>query len=670
MRGARLTGLLVVLFLIATTNSAAQPVLHLKGGRRPAGERLNRRNLGRRHWIVQFPSAPNPGQLAELRRRGVRILSYVPDFGLSVSAADDTDFAGLDLHWIGGVAKEDKFSSLLDSLQGGDEVQFVIVEFYPDVDMNDARSIVVDLQLQIQESSDLLDHHLLVSGTSDQIASLGDWDEVSYVFPASDDLVQGVPVHACAGALTDQGSLGQSILRVGDGWDGPGQNGADLNYAFVNKTPKLPPDGLTAEVARAFAEWAKHAKLTFTQTSDPNAGRTIAVMFGARSHGDGFPFDGPGGILAHTFYPYPVNPEPIAGDMHFDADENWKIGADVDLFSVALHETGHALGLGHSDTPGAVMYPYYRLSSALTSQDIGAILAMYAAQDGSPAATIPLTVAVQETNLTTTDGTTILHGTTAGGSGRIVVSWTSDHGFSGTASGAQTWTAGPIALSIGINTITITAIDASHTQVFHTIVAVRQAVASGQPISSPQIDITAPAAGGIFSTTVANVSLSGTASAPSGIMRVIWSNSRGGNGQGSGATNWSTGSVSLQTGLSTITVTAIAQNGLSASRTLQVSYVLPGGAGTSPPSLTIVSPALTTVSTSGSSIAVSGTARDNNGISGVTWTNSTGGSGNASGTSNWSIGAIPLLVGTNTITVRATNVGGVAAWRSIVVTRQ
>ena len=43
---------------------------------------------------------------------------------------------------------------------------------------------------------------------------------------------------------------------------------------------------------------------------------------------------------------YPLNPEPIAGDMHFDNDESWRIGANLDVFSVALHETGHALGLG------------------------------------------------------------------------------------------------------------------------------------------------------------------------------------------------------------------------------------------------------------------------------------------------------------------------------------
>ena len=56
--------------------------------------------------------------------------------------------------------------------------------------------------------------------------------------------------------------------------------------------------------------------------------------------------------------------------------------ARVDLFSVVLHELGHALGLGHADNPGAVMYPYYRQVRGLSEIDINAIRTLYAAADG------------------------------------------------------------------------------------------------------------------------------------------------------------------------------------------------------------------------------------------------------------------------------------------------
>jgi hypothetical protein len=46
----------------------------------------------------------------------------------------------------------------------------------------------------------------------------------------------------------------------------------------------------------------------------------------------------------------------------------------------------------------------------------------------------------------------------------------------------------------------------------------------------------------------------------------------------------------------------------------------------------------------------------------------TGGSGTASGTTRWSA-PIPLLVGSNTVTIRASDAAGNVGWRSVVVAR-
>jgi hypothetical protein len=78
---------------------------------------------------------------------------------------------------------------------------------------------------------------------------------------------------------------------------------------------------------------------------------------------------------------------------------------------------------------------------------------------------------------------------------------------------------------------------------------------------------------------------------------------------------------------------------------------------------------MTTVATSASSIVVSGAAQDNVGVAQVTWSTSTGESGIASGTSNWSTGPISLYVGTTTITINAADAAGNTAWRSVTVMR-
>ncbi|KAF2316185.1 hypothetical protein GH714_041526 [Hevea brasiliensis] len=143
-----------------------------------------------------------------------------------------------------------------------------------------------------------------------------------------------------------------------------------LTYGFLPQTPSRAMD----PVARAFQTWAANTHFRFARVQDYTTA-DIKIGFYRGNHGDGSSFDGRGGILAHAFAPQD-------GRFHYDADETWAVGATpgaIDLETVALHEIGHLLGLGHSSVEGAIMFARIPPGSAkgLHSDDIQGIRALY-----------------------------------------------------------------------------------------------------------------------------------------------------------------------------------------------------------------------------------------------------------------------------------------------------
>ncbi|WJZ98864.1 hypothetical protein VitviT2T_017361 [Vitis vinifera] len=143
-----------------------------------------------------------------------------------------------------------------------------------------------------------------------------------------------------------------------------------LTYAFLSGTSSTTMSAVT----RAFGQWASATDFTFAETQDyTNADMKIGFQRG--DHGDGFPFDGPGGTIAHSF-------SPTDGRLHFDGDESWVVGAVAGAFdveTVALHEIGHLLGLGHSSVEGAIIFPTiaFGVTKGLNEDDIQGIQALY-----------------------------------------------------------------------------------------------------------------------------------------------------------------------------------------------------------------------------------------------------------------------------------------------------
>ena len=358
-----------------------------------------------------------------------------------------------------------------------------LVEFFPDVDPVERELIVIRAGLTLRPHPDLNPTNLMVEGPFAEVARLAKRDEVAYIFPASEDLVRGEPVFACLNTIAGASGAGQYIPTFGEGWDGPGRSAATVTYTFERLTDKLPAAEVRQIIERAMAEWSKAAQITFVPADLVHAARNLNVLFAAGAHGDDYPFDGPGKVLAHTFYPSPVVAEPLAGDVHLDADEAWHQGTDIDLFSVVLHELGHSLGLGHADSPNAVMYPYYRRVLTLSTADIAAIQTLYAAPGvttptpatppsspstpSQPPTTndrTPPSVAIASVTtatLTTTRTSIALSGSAFDNVRVMEVRWSTSTGASGIARGTTAWTIDSIPLLPGYNVITVRAYDAA-----------------------------------------------------------------------------------------------------------------------------------------------------------------------------------------------------------------
>ncbi|HWB86492.1 MAG TPA: matrixin family metalloprotease [Bryobacteraceae bacterium] len=493
--------------------AGAQGFIRLKGrtidtrGHAPVRTRL----VAHHHYILQFGSFPGAEVRGELARRGIQVLSYVPDDAVGISVSADADLNGLDVIWSGSLAPADKLSP---GLELATPLAYVVV-FYPDVVPAVARMLVRSAGLYVQPNVRMLPGQFLVTGDYSRVKKLAEADEVSYILPASADLISGAPVMACAGAMTEAGPVADYVLE-GDGWPADSSGGVDVKYVFSSFTNKVDATSVESEVVRAFQEWAKYANVTFTAGTVASASQTISILFAAGPHGDPYPFDGPGGVLAHTFYPAPPNSEPTAGDMHLDASENWHIGKDVDVFSVALHEAGHALGLGHSDNPNAVMYPYYRLSTGLSSDDIAGIQKLYGSRGEPPAtpaqppATSPSQPSSQQpaqpseppvqppaqppsqppSDADTTPpsmrivspGSTIaatlassitIRGTAMDNVAVTSVNWTTSNGKSGAASGTSSWSA-TVPLLVGNNMVVIRAYDGAGNSSWRSLTIVRR----------------------------------------------------------------------------------------------------------------------------------------------------------------------------------------------------
>jgi hypothetical protein len=137
-----------------------------------------------------------------------------------------------------------------------------------------------------------------------------------------------------------------------------------------------------SQFLKAAQTWVQQTNINFAVVPDNGA----IIGSGSDEQGDpnmgdirisGYSF-GNNNYLAVANMPPQVNNYSIAGDVCFNTGQTWNINGNYDIYTLAVHEFGHALGLDHSTVFTADMYSTYtNTKQRLNSDDIAGIRNIY-----------------------------------------------------------------------------------------------------------------------------------------------------------------------------------------------------------------------------------------------------------------------------------------------------
>ena len=208
--------------------------------------------------------------------------------------------------------------------------------------------------------------------------------------------------HACykIDAVLEPENLPLNFVTSPYQWDQPGGPGEPItvSYSYSNLLDGgirgLTTDQLRQATEEALSIWATVAPINFIEVEDVGPDPTVAELdysaFGSAQIRIGtHVMDGASGNeLAHAYLPF-SNSAGLAGDLHFDVDEDWGVDNGGFFLETMLHEIGHCLGLDHEDDVDAIMNSiimnrFSDLESGyLLDDDVNGIQAIYGVGSGT-----------------------------------------------------------------------------------------------------------------------------------------------------------------------------------------------------------------------------------------------------------------------------------------------
>ena len=127
-----------------------------------------------------------------------------------------------------------------------------------------------------------------------------------------------------------------------------------------------------ADVIKVFSIWELQSNIRFRNVEDAE---NVDIRLGWGQ------FDGKDGVLGEAILPSVGPLDEVI--IRFDQEEHWVTSNEasagsLNFLTVALHEIGHSLGIGHSEDPTALMFDQYAAGlETLTADDKAAIQSIY-----------------------------------------------------------------------------------------------------------------------------------------------------------------------------------------------------------------------------------------------------------------------------------------------------
>jgi len=216
---------------------------------------------------------------------------------------------------------------------GGEQGHFRVVDGWAIRESTDEATPLVDLMAQVVDSA----------SQSDRVLSLPpDWKG-------------GLPAPVSS---PPESVWPEDFVYQGFHWPGPSPMGEP--YVVNTAGNEVPSADFLQAVRNAAANWTNVSSSYFVF---PYGGTTSIGSAGFDGHNVVVWGSLEAGVLGRTtWWYYSSTGEIVEADMVLNTYYNWATGSVIpadrfDVESVALHEFGHWLSLGHDNNPAAVMYP-------------------------------------------------------------------------------------------------------------------------------------------------------------------------------------------------------------------------------------------------------------------------------------------------------------------------